>query len=113
MMHGARERGRAVNNGREVIDAARAGEAWAIDVVTEAGQGLGMGLVTFANLFAPSVIGIAGGLSQAADLLGPPAEAWFRQYGIPANTALATIRWLGPADRFAIVGAATSARQSL
>lgn len=106
----AAEAGHAVNDGLEVVEAARAGIPWAADAVREAGRRLGIGLVTLVNLFEPDVIALAGGLSLARDLLEPPAEAWLRRYGIRPNATRVALEWLGRADDLAIAGAALSAR---
>lgn len=106
----AEEAGHTVADGEEVVVEARAGAPWAVAAVTEAGRRLGLGLVTLVNLFEPDVIALAGGLSLASDLLGPPAEGWLRRYGIRPNAERVRLQWLGRADDLAIAGAAAAAR---
>ena len=113
LLRSAREAGREdCRDGQAVVDAARAGEAWAQAIVAEAGRRLGIGLTNLVNVFAPEVVALAGGLSLAQDLLEGPATQWLQRYGIPANAGRVSLRWLGPADALAIVGAAVSAREA-
>ncbi len=109
----AHEIGQAVDDGLEVVTAARTGAVWATKILEEAGRRLGIGLVTLTNVFAPHRVVLAGGLSQASDLLAPPMLAWWRGHGIAANVALARVEWVGRADELAMVGAATAARRLL
>ncbi|HHO51392.1 MAG TPA: ROK family protein, partial [Deltaproteobacteria bacterium] len=109
LIRGAAELGHEVSDGAEVIAAASEGQRWASELLDEAGRRLGIGLVTLINVFAPRIVAIAGGLSQASGVLAPPAEAWLRRHGIAANVDHVSIAWLGPADELAIEGAARAA----
>jgi glucokinase len=102
----AREVGREVVHGRQVVEAAREGEGWALAVLDGAALALGRGLTTLVNLFNPAVVVLSGGVSQASDLLGPPALAYLRAHGVPPSVDSAEIVWAGRAESFAIVGAA-------
>lgn len=102
--------GHSIADGRELVQAAEQGRQWAASVLRRAAQGLGRGLVTLVNLFNPDVVVISGGLAHARDWLAPPAEDWLRRYGIAASVDHARVVWVGPADRFAILGAAEVAR---
>jgi len=102
--------GHSIADGRDLVEAAEEGHEWAATALRRAGEGLGRGLVTLVNVFNPDVVVIAGGLAQADAWLAPPAEAWLRQFGIRASVDHVRIVWEGPADRFAIVGAAEVAR---
>jgi glucokinase len=105
----AAERGHTVRLGHEVVLAARAGEAWAIEVMTEAGFALGRGLTTLVNLFNPDVVRLCGGLAAAQDLLAPHAEGWMRRHCVQASVERVEIVWAWRADEDAIFGAATAA----
>lgn len=59
----------AVRGLREVIEAARAGDQDARDVLTRAGKWLGISLATLANTYFPDRIAIAGGLAEAGDVV--------------------------------------------
>ena len=106
LVKGAADRGEVVQDAAAVVARAEAGEAWAQDVVREAGEALGKGLVTFVNLFNPDVVVISGGLTAAEHLLRPPSDAWLRRYGIRPSVEWCSIVWEGRADPFAITGAA-------
>lgn len=113
LIRAAAEQGHEVADGAALVEAASAGQAWAAELLDEAGRHLGVGLVTLINLFAPQIVAIAGGLSQASGVLAPPAEAWLRAHGIAANVDQVSIVWLGPADGLAIAGAARAATDRL
>ena len=107
----AREAGREVADGQEVVEACRRGEPWAVEAVREGGRRLGIALVTLTAILEPDVFAFAGGLSLAGDLLGPPAVAWLQAYGIRCSVERVRFEWLGRADHLAIAGAAESARE--
>lgn len=109
LVKGAADRGQVVQDAAAVVARAEAGEPWAQDVVREAGEALGKGLVTFVNLFNPDVVVISGGLTAAEHLLRPPSDAWLQRYGIRPSVEWCSIVWEGRADPFAITGAAFAA----
>jgi glucokinase len=92
-----------VESGQELVQRAVAGDSGALE---EAGRALGRGLATLVNVFNPSIVVLAGGLTAAKQWLGPPAEAILRRDAIPANAKQVEIRWAGRADAWAISGAA-------
>lgn len=55
-------------DGREVVDAARDGDAYAAELLERLGVHLGAGLAGLINAFEPERVAIGGGLSRAADL---------------------------------------------
>jgi glucokinase len=55
-----------------VFDAARRGDAVALEVVRETARFLGTGLANLLNIFNPDVVVIAGGVTQAGDALFEP-----------------------------------------
>jgi glucokinase len=94
-----------------VTEAARNGDAAAIEIYTEMGRWLGRGLANLAAALDPEVFVIGGGVSDAGDLLLVPARATFaemltgRGFRPPARIELAA---LGP--EAGLVGAADLAR---
>lgn len=106
---GAAERGHDVPDGLAVIDAARRGEAWAVEVVADAADALGKGLANLANLLDPDELLLVGGLAAAADQLGPGAEAELRRRAVRPSAARVRLTWGGRADDLAMVGAAAMA----
>jgi len=105
------ERGQRVRRGSDVVAAAEAGQDWAIEVLAQAAEHLGKGLVTLVNTFAPDVVAIGGGLTAARDHL-EPAVRWLERYGVPPSVAGVQVVWEGPVDVFAIVGAAEQASRA-
>ncbi len=65
---------------REVIDAARKGEQWAVDIFAIVGDFIGLGLASLAQIFAPERVVIGGGLATAGDALIQPTRQSFRAY---------------------------------
>ena len=75
-----RANGRTV---REIVTAARSGEAGAVTALSETGWWLGLGLASLAPLFAPDMIVVGGGVAAAKDLLLEPTRASFRSHAAP------------------------------
>jgi glucokinase len=57
---------------REVAEAARQGDALAIQAYRRAGEYLGIGVASFLHAFDPSIVIFGGGVSQAGSLLFDP-----------------------------------------
>ena len=74
-----RERGggRAV---REILAAARAGDAQALEALGETGHWLGIGLAGLVPVFAPELIVVGGGVAAAGELLLGPTRASFDEH---------------------------------
>jgi len=95
-------------DGKEVTDAALAGDPVAIGVLDEAGRRLGVALASLANIFAPDVIVIGGGVSRAGELLLAPARAELATRALfPMNGTPVKAADLGPDA--GMIGAATMA----
>lgn len=62
---------------REVVAGARAGKQRFLEVLSDTGRWLGLGLASLAPLFAPERIVIGGGVASAGELLLAPARASF------------------------------------
>lgn len=63
---------------RDVIAAAREGDRDAREILREAGRLLGVALATLTNILSPDRIAIAGGLSEAGEIILAPLEESFR-----------------------------------
>jgi glucokinase len=100
-------------DGKAVTDAANAGDPVAVAVVDEAGQRLGAGLTSLANIFEPEVIVIGGGVGKAiGDLMVAPAIEELRSRALPPmNETPVKMAELGP--EAGMVGAAELARMKL
>jgi glucokinase len=60
---------------QDIIEVAKQGDSFAKLVLTRTGRWLGVALSSLAPLFLPEVIAIAGGVSEAGDLILNPA--WY------------------------------------
>ena len=69
--------------GKTVTEAALAGDAAALEVMTLTGMRLGVGLSSLANIFNPDVIVIGGGVIAAGDLLLDPAREELAKRALP------------------------------
>ena len=63
---------------RDVITAAREGDGNARQTLSDSGRLLGVALATLTNILSPDRIAIAGGLSEAGELILAPIEETFR-----------------------------------
>ena len=76
----ARVDGRAEDlTGPLVTEAARDGDATAVELLAEIGEWLGIGIASLAAALDPGVFVIGGGVSAAGDLLLDPAREAFRK----------------------------------
>ena len=62
-----------------VYDAAKRGDALALEVVRETARFLGTGVANLLNIFNPDVVVISGGVTQAGDALFEPLRAEVRR----------------------------------
>ena len=69
-------------NIRMILDAARKGDQFSIDLLNKIGESLGKGLGTLIHLFNPELIIIGGEMSRAADYLIAPIESNLNIYTI-------------------------------
>ncbi len=65
---------------RTVIDAAQGGDQQAVQILSVAGEWLGIAIASIANTFFPDHIAFAGGLSAAGVLVLEPAERTFQKH---------------------------------
>jgi glucokinase len=98
--------------GKVVTEVALAGDPVATEVVSEAGQHLGVALASLANIFDPDVFLIGGGVSAVGDLILDPARAELRARALPPmNRIPVKLAALGPDA--GMIGAAAMARIEL
>ena len=69
--------------GRELVGAAREGNAEALEAIVGIGRRLGAAMGSLVNIFNPEVIVIGGGFSQARDLFLEPALESLRAEALP------------------------------
>ncbi|MCX5516476.1 ROK family protein [Kaistia algarum] len=101
-------RGIGLEDGAALIEAARSGEAAALAAIGQVGTALGTALAGAVALLDPEAILIAGGVSDALDVLGPPVlEALRRQ--LPPHLRAIELRAGVFGPRAGLVGAAVAA----
>ena len=91
---------------RLVYQAAMLGDPVAVEVFRRAGHALGLGLVSLADIVAPTRIIIGGGIAQAGELLLGPAREVVRARAFPPRTRQVEIVQAALGDRSGIYGAA-------
>jgi glucokinase len=84
-------------DGKLVTDAAFDGDEAAVGALATIGTHLGVALSSLANVFAPDVIVIGGGVSRAGELLiGPARDEMARRALPPMNETKVALAALGP-----------------
>jgi glucokinase len=92
--------------GREVVKAAREGEAEALGYVEELGRWLGVGIASYVNMFEPENIVIGGGLgASASDLFLETAIAEARRRALPAGFERVTFSLAKRGSDAGVIGA--------
>lgn len=89
---------------REVVDAARQGDALARQLVHDEGAWLGIGLAGLLHLYAPERIAVGGGLSNALDLFLPQIEHEIRTRTMPPYRSVPVVA-AALGDHAGVVGA--------
>jgi glucokinase len=84
-------RGGAELAGPQVTALAQAGDPAAIEVLAELGGWLGIGIVNVANIFAPELVVIGGGVSAAGELILGPARAVLAERGLPPSARVTRV----------------------
>jgi glucokinase len=110
--------GRATLDGGEPIGAqvtalAQAGDPAAIDVLTELGRWLGIGIVNIANIFDPELVVIGGGVSAAGELILGPARAVLAERGLPPSARVTPVAAAHFGADSGMLGAAVLAHDSI
>jgi glucokinase len=94
-----------------VTEAARAGDAFAIEQLASLGRWLGEGIASLAAVLDPAVVVIGGGVSAADDLLLEPTRAAFAtQLTGRGHRPMLEIRKARLGNRAGLIGAADLAR---
>ncbi len=84
--------------GRELVGAAREGNAEALEAIVEIGRRVGAAIGSLVNIFNPEVVVIGGGFSQARDLFLEPLLEAMREEALPPGRDLVRVvpALLGP-----------------
>ncbi|MGI9156629.1 MAG: ROK family glucokinase [Marmoricola sp.] len=98
--------------GPMVTDAAREGDAFAIEQLTELGRWLGEGIASLVAVLDPAMVAIGGGVSEACDLLlDPIRDAFGAQLTGRGYRPVAEIRLAELGNRAGQLGAADLGRR--
>jgi glucokinase len=107
-------RGCSVVDGKAVGEAAMRGDAFALEIIREAGHWLGLGLVVIIHLFNPQVIVLGGSVTQLGELILEPARRVLTERLLdPAFNPPDLIRPAALGDDVCLIGAARYARDRL
>jgi glucokinase len=91
---------------RHVVEAARTGDAAALQLVEAEAKWLGIGFTNLLHLYSPELIVMGGGLANGFDLLSPKIRATIDERAMPAYRDVPIVpAELG--DRAGLVGAAS------
>ncbi len=95
-----------------ITEAARDGDAFAVEQLEELGGWLGEGLASLAAVLDPRVVAIGGGVSEADDLLLEPTRRAFASH-LPGrgHRPMLEIRKAALGNRAGMIGAADLARR--
>lgn len=104
---------RGIGDGHAVVDAARAGDAVALDCMRILGERLGVGIANVINIFDPELVVIGGGVSQAGALLLDPARESASRFTLPGVGTSTRIELARYGPRAGVRGAALLAGQEL
>ena len=97
--------------GREVVEAARGGDADAQGQLDRLGRYLGIGISNMVNAFQPEVVVIGGGLSAAADLFLDTAVSEAGSRALPALWERVTVQVAKAGNAAGVIGAGLLALQ--
>jgi glucokinase len=89
-----------------VCQAAQAGDPTAIEVFRRAGHALGLGLISLADIVAPSRIVVGGGIARAGELLLGPARRVIQERAFPPRIREVEVVQAALGDLSGIYGAA-------
>jgi glucokinase len=97
--------------GREIVEAARDGDAEAQAHLDQLGRYLGIGISSMVNVFQPEVVAIGGGLSAAADLFLETAMAEAGSRALPTLWERANVQVAQAGTAAGVIGAGLLALQ--
>jgi glucokinase len=106
-------RPRGFADGVEVVEAAKAGDERARELVGLLGRRLGIGIANAIHAFDPDVVAIGGGVSAAGELLLEPARETARRFLLPGVGTRTDIRLATSGGEAGVRGAALLAANEL
>jgi predicted NBD/HSP70 family sugar kinase len=96
----------------ELVDAALAGQPWAVDVVRYVGGKLGVGIANMLNLLNPKAVVIGGGIARAESILLDAVQDTMRGLSLPASISDTTLVATSLHEWGIALGAATLALEA-
>ena len=99
--------------GHQAVEAAKAGDEVAVDLLRVLGERLGIGIANMINTLDPDVVAIGGGVSIAGELLLEPAVRVARAYVLPGVGTETEIRLSKHGPTGGVLGAAILAKEEL
>lgn len=106
-------RDRGFDSGPDVVEAAKAGDAAALEAIHILGERLGVGIANAINVFDPEQVVIGGGVSAAGEMLLGPARASAARFVVPGAGTRTEIRLARYGPRAGVRGAALLAGQEV
>jgi glucokinase len=97
--------------GRQVVEAARAGDAGSLELLERLGTWLGVGIAGLVNAFEPEHVVIGGGLSAAGDLFLDRAVSEAGSRALPAIWSRASVALAKGGPEAGVIGAGVLALQ--
>jgi len=89
-----------------ISEAAEKGDGVALSVLRETGRLLGVGLVSLANIFAPEVVILGGGVARAGDVLFAAAREEVKRHALPPANEYVKIVPAALGNNAGVIGAA-------
>jgi glucokinase len=99
--------------GAEAVEAARAGDPYALAAIALLGRRLGIGIANAINAFDPEVVAVGGGVSAAGEMLVGPARETALKFILPGVGTRTEIRLARSGAGAGVRGAALLAGQEL
>jgi len=99
--------------GRDVVEAARRGDALALSALDRAGRAVGFGIINVAHLVNLDMVVVGGGIANAGDLLFDPIRATVRQHLLESTAPDLGVEPWSLGEDVGLLGAAAAARSRL
>ena len=101
----ARRRFGEASKARDLVEAARNGDAGAREDLAELGHRLGAGIASLVNVFNPEVVVLGGGFAAARELILAPARETIARECLRPGRDLVRIEWAALGPKAGMVGA--------
>ena len=105
--------GQADLSGRDVVEAARQGDALSISALERAGRAVGFGIINVAHLVNLDTVVVGGGIANAGDLLFEPLRATVREHLLTSTAPDLRLEPWSLGEDVGLLGAAAAARSRM